>query len=292
MNIAETFFALEGDVLALRDWLSRASPLNAQLCVIPTIAPGDENLPVTEITPEHFFGHDAITRSAAAYGDLHVRDGVSRKATRRYAGLLWYADTNPDFTREVCRLVSNINEKKDMIQHFITTNFATNSARFAALHNVCPGVMTLHLYRQIRVWHNADVEAVRFCWQQKTLLTTPDKNELLMQLGRDSSEYHDQSLPLSQLVKRIVDAPEDRLRLRRPAKVQPAANITFRNPDLAKGIELKTVTAPLPYIIIQNEHIDVKILQEFVPRNIQRNKDRNPTEILGTFRGETIEMII
>lgn len=292
MNIAQTFHRLEDDLALLNRVLAEKSPLYARVCVIPPVADGEENLPVARIEPILMYGAQAIEQAQKAYTDLHIKDGLSQKSTRRTAGVLWYADDNPEFSAEVMALITAINFSKQSIQDHIISEFGNQNARFSALHNACPGVMTLHLYRQIRAWHNADLQSVRFSWQRKSLLRIPDKTKLLASMQTDVIDNSAVSLPVGNLAQKIANTPQEKLRLRRPAKIQPVANIVFRNEDGAPTAALKTVTALMPYIVIQDQRLDIKPLQNYAPRDIQRNSDRLATEVIGTYHGETIEVLL
>lgn len=292
MNIAETVRNLEDNLALLKRVLSGKSPLYARVCVVPPVADGEENLPIDRIEPQLLYGAQAIEHAEKTFSDLYIKDGLSRKSSRRCAGVLWYDDDNPTFSTQVMLLVASINEAKEAIQDYITGNFGSQHARFEALHNSCPGVMTLHLYRQIRAWHNEDIQSVRFSWQKKSLLRIPDKVKLLARMSQDTSENLESAVPIGRLAQKIASTPQEKLRLRRPVKIQPVANIQFRDEETPDSPVLKTVTALMPYIIIQNQRVDVKPLQNYLPRDIQRNKDKLNTEVIGTFHGETIEMLI
>ncbi|BBV14476.1 MULTISPECIES: DNA replication terminus site-binding protein [Enterobacterales] len=292
MNIAETFHRLEDSLALLKRVLAQKSPLYARVCVIPPVADGDETLPVNRIEPELLYGAQAIEQTQKAFTDLHIKDGLSQKSTRRTAGVLWYDDETPEFAAEVMALITSINAIKLSIQEHIITGFSSQNARFSALHNACPGVMTLHLYRQIRAWHKADIQSIRFSWQKKSLLRIPDKAKLLASMQADVIDNSEVTVPVGNLAQRIANTPQDKLRLRRPAKIQPVANIQFRADIEGEPPTLKTVTALMPYIIIQNQRLEVKPLQNYSPRDIQRSKDRLATEVIGTFHGETIEMLL
>ena len=55
-------------------------------------------------------------------------------------------------TDELRQLVDRINTAKAGIETFIVSSYGTRQERFEALRAECPGVMTLHLYRQIRCY--------------------------------------------------------------------------------------------------------------------------------------------
>lgn len=100
------------------------------------------------------------------------------------------------------------------------------------------------------------------------------------ELERSGPDYQ---LPLEQLIQKIANTPEPYLRERREVKVQPVANI------MAAG-ELKTVTAPMPLIVLQDKDIQLKLLRNFDASEQRKTRsDKAASEILGTFGGITIE---
>ncbi|MCV3265107.1 hypothetical protein OGZ01_31545 (plasmid) [Vibrio harveyi] len=104
----------------------------------------------------------------------------------------------------------------------ITEN-ETRQARFKAIHDNCPGVMTKHLYRQIHCLVDADVKSVKFSWQRKDALHQPDKAVLISQMIKELERANPENeLPLTQLIKKVASAPDMTLRIRRDVKVQPA----------------------------------------------------------------------
>lgn len=294
MDLAQTFSYLSDDLATLKRMVEMSSPRFSCASFIPHVLRGQENNPVDLIEPAQHFGYEAISRSADAWNDLHIRQDFSQKAARRMPGVLWYQAGKDSSTDDMIRVLVRINETKSAIERYITGTFQSRTARFEALHNACPGVMTMHLYRQIRWWHDEDIAAVRFCWQEKDSLYTPDKNALLMKISSNGDSSADMSVPVEILFKKVLSVPEERLRVRRKIRVQPVANVTFHQGD-DMPLALKTVTATMPFIVIQNRQPDFKMLDTFSAQNREGRKprsDRANTEIIGTFSGETIEMVL
>ncbi|MQL49688.1 DNA replication protein [Photorhabdus khanii] len=231
INIAETFHELETELIELRTQLSSVAPLKTCVWVLPPTEAGNENLPINHIQPELRFSHAAVHIACSSFSDLHIRDGLSQKASRRTTGVLWYASNNEQFKQNIKVLVEGINKKKNAIQKYVTQNYIGRQ-RFQILHNTCPGVMTLHLYRQLRFWCDENIELVSFGWRQKSLFSTLNKAELLARMGIESDASADKATPMMQMIKQIINIPEERLRLRRPVKAQPTANIAIRRPDM------------------------------------------------------------
>lgn len=66
-------------------------------------------------------------------------------------------------------------------------------------------------------------------------------------------------------------------------KVQPVANV------MAAGV-LKTVTAPMPLIVLEDKDVQLKLLRNFDASEQRKTRsDKAASEILGTFGGVTIE---
>ena len=296
MNISTTFQTLESEITQLRGVLGSRLPLKASVCVLPAVADGEEDMAIEHIMPELKQGHDAVHAACAAYADLHIRDGYSQKSARRTTGVLWYDNTDAEFSQLVTRLVTSINQHKESIQRHIIENYGGDRRpeymRFNALHSACPGVMTLHLYRQLRMFDNANVNLVSFGWRQKTLFSRVNKIELLQKMGKDIEEDEDKSVRLNSLIKAIARVPEEKLRLRRPVKVHPAANIAMADPEHPDQILRLSAASSMPFIIIQDEHVKIRPLPEFVANEVKPRSNRLKTDVIVIFHGESIEMIL
>lgn len=294
MDLKLTFENLCDDLIKLRHLVKSSSPRFACVSFIPHVLRGQENLPVSLIETQQHFGREAIDMAMSAWDDLHIKYDFSQKAARRMAGVIWYQPDGSKEVTEMVRVLEQINAAKADIEGYIIGKFTTRSARFEALRQSCPGVMTMHLYRQIRWWHDSQVAAVRFCWQDKESLLVPDKTALLARMGQDAEHSAEMEIPMSQLIQKVSAVPEDRLRMRRRLRVQPAANVTFFSQDDSPRA-LKTVTAPMPFIIIQQQRPEFKMLDSYSAASRaerKRRSDKIDTEIIGSFHGESIEMII
>ncbi|WP_338885693.1 DNA replication terminus site-binding protein [Xenorhabdus sp. TH1] len=140
---------------------------------------------------------------------------------------------------------------------------------------------TLHLYRQIRCYSQGDVSSIRFTWQRKDALKKAVKAELLQRLHEELERSRpDYQFHLEQLIQKIATTPEPLLRELREVKVQPVTNV------MATG-ELKTVTAPMPLLLLQDDEAQIKMLKSFDASD--QRKTRSDKIILGTFTGVTIE---
>lgn len=54
--------------------------------------------------------------------------------------------------------------------------------------------------------------------------------------------------------------------------------------------KLKTVTAPMPLIVLQSNNVDIKMLSDFDASEQRKTRsDKVSSQVLGTFAGVTIE---
>lgn len=249
-----------------------------------------EHEPLNKIVPIIHMGSSAVEQAASAYKDLHTIVGFSQKSARRTPGVIWFDTSKTSGAADIANCVEAINTAKLAIKDYVVSNFNTASARFEILKQACPGVMTLHLYRLIRCYHNEDLRSVRFTWSQQQALLYPDKEKLLdrINIALEQSSNAGYISTMSTLLKCVSAAPQGSIRIRRNVKVQPVANITKFNG--AAG----PVTAPLPMIILQEKQPIIKIIGEFDAEIASQRKKRSDTleaTLLGVFQGETIEQV-
>lgn len=282
--ISEQFDAMSRDIQALNRILKRARPKTALAYPIPNTPKGMENEPVKTIPVCEHTGREAVSLATACYQDLHINPGYSQKVARRTVGVIWLSPLQDPSALEVPELVESINSAKTAIEEYVIGTFNTRQERFEALRAECPGIMTMHLYRHIRCFAHENVLSVRFSWQRKDSLSKPVKNDLLRRISEELERSGpDYQLPLEQLITKIDRVPEQMLRVRRQVRVQPVANIRIGN-------GLRTVTAPMPLIFVQEKPIKHKALAEFRSEEQRKTRsDKVAAEILGTFGGVTIE---
>ncbi|PHM51794.1 DNA replication terminus site-binding protein [Xenorhabdus hominickii] len=282
--ISEQYSVMCRDLTQLSSLIKRLSPRYARVAAITPTSKGMESEPVRKIVVSEQTGREALALAATCYQDLHINPDFSQKFARRTVGTLWFSPARSGAADDIQAVVDRINAAKAGIEEFIIATYPTRQERFEALRAECPGVMTLHLYRQIRCYSQGDVDSIGFTWQRKDALKKPVKDELLQRI-RDELERSgpDYQLPLEQLIRKIATTPEPFLRERREVKVQPVANI------MAAGV-LKTVTAPMPLILLQDHDIRIKMLRSFDASEQRKTRsDRVASEVLGTFAGVTIE---
>lgn len=267
----------------LNKLLTSTMPNMAIVSRIPPVHKGNEHEVIKLIMPEHHSCMAAMKLAGEGYLDLHIKPPYSQKSARRYVGVIHLLPSNPNST-EIVQLVHSINQSKADIKELVITENETRQARFKAIHDNCPDVMTKHLYRQIHCLVDADVKSVKFSWQRKDALHQPDKAALLTKMSEELERSNSENeLPLSQLIKKVASTPDVALRIRRDVKVQPTTNVV-------KNTGLKTMTAPLPIIIVQDEPFNTRQIASFVAAVERKQRsDKQSSTILGTFAGLQIE---
>ncbi|MGL4516222.1 MAG: DNA replication terminus site-binding protein [Shewanella sp.] len=286
--ITEHFRLIERELADLSANLKQLPCRLAHIAQIPAIAKGSENEPVSQITVTQYSSHQAISIATDCYRDLHIQPLLSQKAARRTAGILYLAPSQigPNACAALLQQVDRINTAKQAVQEFVISHFHDRYARFEALRAECPGVMTLHLYRQLRCYAEGNIDSVRFSWIQKDSLFCPDKNGLLEQLYQHTETAGpDQLDTLNELIRRVINTQGAALRMRRSVRVQPVANIVSAG-------KVKTVTAPMPLILLQDCDAQIKMLNSFdASMQRKRRSDKSESTRLGTFNGISIEAL-
>lgn len=282
--ISEQYSALCRDLTLLTNLLKQLPTRYARVAPIAPTSKGMENEPISKIVVSEQTGQDAVKLASSCYQDLHINADFSQKSARRTVGALWFSSENTAIIDGIQAAADRINLAKSGIEEFIISTYETRQERFEALRAECPGVMTLHLYRQIRCFAHENVDSIRFSWQRKDSLKTPVKTELLQRITEELERSGpDHRLPLEQLIRKIDSTHEQYLRERREVKVQPVANIMVAG-------QLKTVTAPMPLIVLQSKDVDIKMLSDFDASEQRKTRsDKVSSQVLGTFAGVIIE---
>lgn len=270
--------------------ITELEPQHAAVAHIPPLSKSQEHEPLNKIEPVIYTDRSAVELAVKAYKDLHTIVGLSQKSARRMPGVIWFNTLTTPGAADIAACVAAINTSKLAIKDYVVSNFKTASARFEILKQACPGVMTVHLYRLIRCYHNEGLRSVRFTWAQQQSLVYPDKDKLAtkMRLAIEQSSNPGYINTLSELLKNVSEAPYGSIRIRRQVKVQPVANITQFNG--AAG----PVTAPLPIIVLQDQAPIIKMIGGFdaeVAAQRKKRSDTLGTIELGVFQGETIELV-
>lgn len=273
---------LVAELHQLQQCLTQVPVLHAQVGIIPPTPTGSDHAEIQVIEPELYQGKDALSQVGRAISDLYIKDGYSQKSARRTVGSV-LLDPTLATTKQVHQLVLSTNTLKSQVRELVTSKYTNRYERFEVLHDACPGVMTLHLYRHIPLLDQQSVKSLRFTWKRKNSQYRPDKDTFLEQLQQErelTTEHY--RLALGQLMERIRAVPDPDLRLQRPIKVHPVANVVTATQRL-------TVNASLPILVLQNAPYQTRPVPVFdASRSRARRSDVAQYEVLGSFQGNAV----
>ncbi|ATC84788.1 DNA replication terminus site-binding protein [Pseudoalteromonas agarivorans] len=227
----------------------------AEYYQLPDINSVDENIipesiPVKKLTGE--IAHRAILNS---FTDIYKKESLSSRVLKRHPGLL--VIKNADVAALTSR-IQQVNKAKAAFKECVLA-IDNNDARFEAVHNAVPNLITLAAYRKIH-FQSESPFSVRFTWMHKHATKTLTKKMALEMLDK-SAGYRNprmidqqkwQSLVAQEQMRVASLGEKEKLRIRRPTRVSPQVNVRYTAENRYH------VSAALPFILI-NPQPDVKL---------------------------------
>lgn len=227
----------------------------AEYYQLPDINSVDENIipesiPVKKLTGE--IAHRAILNS---FTDIYKKESLSSRVLKRHPGLLVLK--NSDVAALTSR-IQQVNKAKAAFKECVLA-IDNNDARFEAVHNAVPNLITLAAYRKIH-FQSESPFSVRFTWMHKHATKTLTKKMALEMLDK-SAGYRNprmidqqkwQSLVAQEQMRVASLGEKEKLRIRRPTRVSPQVNVRYTAENRYH------VSAALPFILI-NPQPDVKL---------------------------------
>ncbi|OCQ21522.1 DNA replication terminus site-binding protein [Pseudoalteromonas luteoviolacea] len=270
-NLRSTFDYLFDQINILCEEIKHADVVSCRYYLLPEVTEEDEkkapdNIPVSKVT-----GEDALDKCLNGYKDVFVGNKKSGKILTRHPGIISIND--PDLSLKA-RLVEVNKAKQSFKESILEIN--NNDARFEAVHNAVPNLITLAAYRKIH-FEDAIPYSVRFTWMKKHSSLTLSKKEALEMLNK-SSGYSNPRVIDQQNWMQIVESEKlrvgslnekSKLRIKRPTRVTPEVNIRFTAKNRYH------VSAALPFILL-NPQQETKIgaLTDYSSSNVDvRKKD-------------------
>ena len=222
---------------------------------LPDINSVDENIipesiPVKKLTGE--IAHRSILNS---FTDIYKKESLSSRVLKRHPGLLVLK--NADVAALTSR-IQQVNKAKAAFKECVLA-IDNNDARFEAVHNAVPNLITLAAYRKIH-FQSESPFSVRFTWMHKHATKTLTKKMALEMLDK-SAGYRNprmidqqkwQSLVAQEQMRVASLGEKEKLRIRRPTRVSPQVNVRYTAENRYH------VSAALPFILI-NPQPDVKL---------------------------------
>ena len=227
----------------------------AEYYQLPDINSVDENIipesiPVQKSTGE--IAHRAILNS---FTDIYKKESLSSRVLKRHPGLLVLKNAD---VAALTNRIQQVNKAKAAFKECVLA-IDNNDARFEAVHNAVPNLITLAAYRKIH-FQSESPFSVRFTWMHKHATKTLTKKMALEMLDK-SAGYRNprmidqqkwQSLVAQEQMRVASLGEKEKLRIRRPTRVSPQVNVRYTAENRYH------VSAALPFILI-NPQPDVKL---------------------------------
>lgn len=222
---------------------------------LPGVLAQDENECRAHIPVTPFKGTVALPYIKNAYLDVFKNHDMSGRVLTRHPGILVVNTDNPD---ALIKRINQVNNAKIDFKNFILS-LGNNDARFNAVHEAIPNVITLAVYRQIHYEVNSPY-SIRFTWMHKHSVKTFTKQEALVLLNNSEhfgciNKINEEAWRalVNQEQLRVAALPDKQiLRIRRPTPVSPQVNVRFN------ATHRYHVSAALPFIVI-NPSPDLKL---------------------------------
>lgn len=249
-------FDLMNDLTSLMiDDLRDCEYSKAEYYQLPDVSSTDEAIVPEEIKVNKLTGELAHKAILNSFTDIYKKDSLSSRVLKRHPGIL--VIKNADVTALTSR-IQQVNKAKAAFKECVLA-IDNNDARFEAVHNAVPNLITLAAYRKIHAQSESPF-SVRFTWMHKHSTKTLTKKMALEMLDK-SAGYRNprmidqqkwQSLVAQEQLRVASLGEKEKLRIRRPTRVSPQVNVRYTAENRYH------VSAALPFILI-NPQPDVKL---------------------------------
>ena len=237
------------------DELQSCGYKKAEYYQLPDVESRDEKVIPQSIQVNKITGDEAHRSILNSFKDIYKKADLSSRVLKRHPGLL--VIDNADQEQLVAR-IQQLNRAKASFKECILA-IDNNDARFEAVHNAIPNLITLAAYRKIHFEVNSPF-SVRFTWMHKHATKTLTKKMALAMLEKSASysnprmiDQHSWQALVAQEQLRVASlGDKDKLRIRRPTRVSPQVNVRYTAENRYH------VSAALPFILI-NPEPDVKL---------------------------------
>ncbi len=245
--------------------------ITAQYYLLPMPSSEDESDVPDHIPVVAKSASESLALCLNAFSDFTKEHEQSGKVAKRHPGIINITSTAPE---SLISRIEQINQAKLDLKSIIT-QIENPDARFEAVHQAVPGLITLSAYRKIHFDADAPY-SVRFTWMHKHATKVLSKKQALTML-EGSSKYNPRHIDqdkwqsiMNNELRNIASLKEnEKLRIKRPIRVSPQVNVRFSAENRYH------VSAALPFILI-NAEPDVKMgtLKDYVkPASHPRKRD-------------------
>jgi len=222
VQIRSQFDLLNELTLSLIDELKEVGFAKAEYFQLPEISSTEENIIPESISVSKITGELAHKAILNAFSDMYKKPGLSSRVLKRHPGLLVIKEANK---QAIIDRIAQVNSAKAAFKNCILA-IDNNDARFEAVHNAMPNLITLAAYRKI----HSEIESpfsVRFTWMHKHATKTLTKKMALEMLEKSAGYKNPrmidqqkwQSLVAQEQVRVASLGEKEKLRIRRPTRV-------------------------------------------------------------------------
>lgn len=241
--------------LRLIEELKECEFSKAEYYQLPDVSSFDESKVPESILVSKITGIPAQKAILNSFSDMYKKSGLSSRVLKRHPGLLVVKNADK---QALNNRINQVNKAKATFKECILA-IDSNDARFEAVHNAIPNLITLAAYRKIHSESESPF-SVRFTWMHKHATKTLTKKMALEMLGKSASYRNPrmidqqkwQSLVAQEQLRVASLGEKEKLRIRRPTRVSPQVNVRYTAQNRYH------VSAALPFILI-NPEPDVKL---------------------------------
>lgn len=147
VQIRSQFDLLNELTLSLIDELKEVGFAKAEYFQLPEISSTEENIIPESISVSKITGELAHKAILNAFSDMYKKPGLSSRVLKRHPGLLVIKEANK---QAIIDRIAQVNSAKAAFKNCILA-IDNNDARFEAVHNAMPNLITLAAYRKILV---------------------------------------------------------------------------------------------------------------------------------------------
>jgi DNA replication terminus site-binding protein len=255
VQIRSQFDLMNELTLRLIEELKECEFSKAEYYQLPDISGLDEKKVPESILVTKISGELAQKAILNSFSDIYKKAGLSSRVLKRHPGLLVIKNADK---QALNNRIAQVNRAKSTFKECILA-IDNNDARFEAVHNAIPNLITLAAYRKIHSESESPF-SVRFTWMHKHATKTLTKKMALDMLEKSASYRNPrmidqqkwQSLVAQEKVRVASLGEKEKLRIRRPTRVSPQVNVRYTAKNRYH------VSAALPFILI-NPEPDVKL---------------------------------
>ncbi len=221
---------------------------------LPDVEINDEKKVPNSIPVQQTKGEQAHKLIINSFTDYFKKPGLSSRVLKRHPGLLVLKDVDK---QHLTARIAQLNKAKADFKNCILA-IDNSDARFEAVHNAVPNLITLAAYRKVH-FETQSPYSVRFTWMHKHATKTLTKKMALAMLDKSAGysnprmiDQHSWQALVAQEQSRVASLGDsEKLRIRRPTRVSPQVNVRYTAQNRYH------VSAALPFILI-NPEPDVK----------------------------------